>query len=334
MFKKKNQNQNYQPDFQQNPNAPYPPQYPQQYQQNYPQQGYPQQGYPQQYPPYQQPPYGQQMYPGQQDNRNKSIEKEVKKIFGSETRILLGQIIISLLCFIFLAFVIVTRFLGTQFPSEKANKFFSNNEYNYGLLIFPIALAILFFFSFIKCVIDRGATKKAIKIFREQLQANSTVFTMPGVLPNIVKKLTLKQVTRSWIAAYFVTAGLIFASVLFFLSTQPTQVADTAGKKILQGIQELVANFLTKHFQNPQLVGGLMYAGVAVVFVLGLLNYLVIRKRLANIDAVFGQVYRREIDIDRIRSKRHFICFIIYACLILFPIIFIVILWRRKRGKK
>lgn len=107
-------------------------------------------------------------------------------------------------------------------------------------------------------------------------------------------------------------------------------------EQILQGIQKIVSEFLTKHFKNPQLVGILMYVAVGIVFVLGLINYLVIRKRLANIniDAVFGQVYRREIDIDRIRSKRHFICFVVYFVLILFPVVIVVLLLRKRRAKK
>jgi Ni,Fe-hydrogenase I cytochrome b subunit len=333
VFKKNNKSQNYQPNFPQpTNNQPYPSQqYPQ-----YPQGQYPQQSYPPQYASQSPYPTNYGQFPNGLDNENriKNIEKEVKKIFGSETRILLWQMIISLICLAFLGFVIVTRFLETKYPSEAVNKFFSNNQYSQWFLIFPIVLAILFLFSFVKSAIDRGSTKKAIKIFKDQLMANSSVFTMPGTLPNIVKKLTLKQVTRSWIAAYFVTAGLIFASVLFFLSTVQIKEPTSNTEQILQGIQKIVSEFLTKHFKNPQLVGILMYVAVGIVFVLGLINYLVIRKRLANIDAVFGQVYRREIDIDRIRSKRHFICFVVYFVLILFPVVIVVLLLRKRRAKK
>ncbi|SYV91024.1 Uncharacterised protein, partial [Mesomycoplasma hyorhinis] len=85
MFKKNNKSQNYQPNFPQpTNNQPYPSQ-------QYPQGQYPQQSYPPQYAPQSPYPTNYGQFPNGLDNENriKNIEKEVKKIFGSETRILL-----------------------------------------------------------------------------------------------------------------------------------------------------------------------------------------------------------------------------------------------------
>lgn len=349
LFSRKNKNkQQNLSQMAPNPNFPQPP-YPQQ---GYPQQGgypypnmqqppYPQGGYPQNqqypqqggypYPNFPQPPYPQQGYPQNQqypqqnfgqsfekehfdyiqleenpqalanEARKEFVDKEVRKIFGRETFFLPFKATIFILLILVIAiFTILWRFKKLQnIPAFKGWTYQPNYD---AFIALPAFVCLVFIFFMAKAFQEYSAIKKNIMLFRSQLEASSQVLQMPPMIPWLVKKVNLKEVNAMWMTGI----SLIISIIL---------IGSFAG------IKNLKPDWLNKG--SNEYIAAIVV--VSVFFALSLFYDLSLRRRLSNIEAIFGNVYHQHINIEHARLKRHMI----------WAICTIILIWLiRKRMKK
>ncbi|AHH45504.1 MSC_0882 family membrane protein [Mesomycoplasma bovoculi] len=299
LFSRKNKNkQQNLSQMAPNPNFPQPP---------YPQQG----GYP--YPNMQQPPYPQQNF-GQsfekehfdyiqleqnpQDLANEArkefVNKEVRKIFGRETFFLPFKATIFILLILVIAiFTILWRFEQLQkIPTFKGWIYKSNYD---ALMALPAFACLVFIFFMAKAFQEYSAIKKNIMLFRSQLETSNQVLQMPPMIPWLVKKVNLKEVNAMWMTGISLIISIILISSF-------------------AGIKNLKPDWLNKG--SNEYIAAIVV--VSVFFALSLFYDLSLRRRLSNIEAIFGNVYHQHINIEHARLKRHMIWAICTIILIWF----------------
>ncbi|MDW2924117.1 MSC_0882 family membrane protein [Mesomycoplasma ovipneumoniae] len=210
-----------------------------------------------------------------QQEANAFISKEVRKIFGLELIFLPLKALFWLLAF--LAILTVSLLWVYEYiPSW-------NYEQKYlPLLIIPGIIGAIVIFLFVKTMLDYRAIKKSVEYFRSQLRNNSHRLEMPPMIPWLVKKLNQKEVNAIWLAA-FSLLGTAILGLVYWIT--------------LKYYPEKNIQFSTEFIISMVSTGGF--------FILMLVYDLTLRRRLSNIEAIFGHVYRKNINIESIRFRRH-----------------------------
>ncbi|MXR12064.1 hypothetical protein DR094_00775 [Mycoplasma flocculare] len=229
------------------------------------------------------------------EDSNNFISKEVRKIFGLE-------LIFLPLKAIFWFLLIITVSVVTLLWTQELIPGWTYHKKYLPLVIIPGIIAAVLFFLFVKTLLDYKAVKKSVDYFRSQLRNNNNRLEMPPMIPWLVKKVNQKEVNAIWLCVFS-----LFAT-------------------IMMGINYWI---LLKYFPEKNIQNSIEYITSmsinAVLFIIMLVYDLMLRRRLSNIEAIFGHIYHKSVDVARIRFRRH----LIWA---FFTVIIFLIL--RRIGKK
>ncbi|ATP59421.1 MSC_0882 family membrane protein [Mesomycoplasma dispar] len=230
-----------------------------------------------------------------QEEANAFISKEVRKIFGLEL------IFLPLKAFFWLSTLIAVAIVSVLWSQELIPSWTYHKKY-LPLLIIPGIVGAILLFLFIKTLLDYKAIKKSVDYFRSQLRNNANRLEMPPMIPWLVKKVNQKEVNAIWLSIF-----TLFSTIMMGLS-----------------YWMLLKYFPEKNIQNSaEYISAMSISGA--LFIIMLIYDLSLRRRLSNIEAIFGHIYHRNVDVAKIRFRRH----LLWA---FFTVIIFLIL--RKIGKR
>ncbi|WP_404924077.1 MSC_0882 family membrane protein [Mesomycoplasma hyopneumoniae] len=210
-----------------------------------------------------------------QEEANTFISKEVRKIFGLEL------IFLPLKAIFWLALILTVLIVSVLWAQEKIPAWPYEKKY-LPLLIVPGIFGAILFFLFIKTLLDYKAIKKSVIYFRSQLQNNANRLEMPPMIPWLVKKVNQKEVNAIWLSGF-----TLFATIMMGLT-----------------YWVLLKYYPEKNIQNSaEYITAMAVNGA--LFIVMLIYDLMLRRRLGNIEAIFGHIYHKSIDIGKIRFRRH-----------------------------
>ncbi|MBG0730635.1 MSC_0882 family membrane protein [Mycoplasma sp. 'Moose RK'] len=232
-----------------------------------------------------------------QDESNTFISREVRKIFGLEL------IFLPIKAVFWFCLILAVAIVSVLWQQQQIPQWTYRTDY-LPLLVIPGIICAILLFLFVRTLLDYNAVKKSVAYFRSQLKNNSNRLEMPPMILWLVKKVNLKEVNAIWLSIF-----------TFLLTT-------------IMGINYwLMIKYLpSNNIQNSvEYITGMVVSGV--FFITMLFYDLMLRRRLSNIEAIFGHVYHKHIDISRIRFRRH----LVWA---FFTIIVFFILRRVGRNRK
>ncbi|WP_434337087.1 MSC_0882 family membrane protein [Mesomycoplasma conjunctivae] len=233
--------------------------------------------------------YPQNQSPFQNDNsqeKNNFINREVRKIFGYELFFL--PLKMSLYFLVLFTIVIVSLlwvYGKLSWPNDR--KYFP-------YLAIPALVGVLIVYLAIKNLLDYLAVKKSVKFFQKQLEVNSIHTQMPPMIPWLVRKINQKDVNAIWVIGISLLTTIILVAVFIAITYWKPSLKIDKSKAYIAAMTTFGA-----------------------LFVLSIFYKLVLKRRINNIEAIFGNIYHQHIDIGKVRFRRHLIWAIVTVVLFL-----------------